>query len=322
MEISARMSVKVSIIIPTYNRGDLLSTAVNSVLCQTFTDFELIIVDDCSTDNTQETIADFEDSRISTYRHIRNKGPATSRNTGIVNARGEFIAFLDDDDEWLPRMLELLVPLLEESIPQVALIYGWSDKIDDSSGRLMPSYRSTLAGNVFENELKMEGLTALSSALVRASAIREVGGFDERYSYYGEDSNFLCRIFRRYHVACCPVVVTITHVKHRYSRLTDPGYEVWRRSSATRRMFLEDFEYELRDIPKARSALLRQLAHSELLCAERRSALTALMAAVKLDPVSTLARYIWRLLWTFIWYATPLSRFREQVKTAKRIMFS
>jgi len=96
---------RVSVVIPTYNRGSLLPRAIRSVLNQTFTDFELIVVDDASTDDTQRVVKGFSDLRVRYFRHERNRGGAAARNTGIGAARGEFIAFLDSDDEWLETRL-------------------------------------------------------------------------------------------------------------------------------------------------------------------------------------------------------------------------
>ena len=96
----------VSVIIPTYNRAHLVGRAIRSVLAQTFRDFELIVVDDSSTDDTEDVIGSFADPRIRYLRHETNRGGATARNTGIRVACGEYIAFLDSDDEWLPEKLE------------------------------------------------------------------------------------------------------------------------------------------------------------------------------------------------------------------------
>jgi len=92
---------KVSVIIPTYNRAHLIGRAIQSVLNQTYQDFELIVVDDGSTDNTNEVIKEFsqKDKRILYIKHDKNKGGSAARNTGIKAARGEYIAFQDSDDE-------------------------------------------------------------------------------------------------------------------------------------------------------------------------------------------------------------------------------
>lgn len=97
---------KVSTIIPTYNRAQTLSRAINSVLQQTYPSLELIVVDDGSTDNTSEVVKSFNDPRIRFVCHGRNRGASAARNTGIKEAKGEYIAFNDSDDEWLPQKLE------------------------------------------------------------------------------------------------------------------------------------------------------------------------------------------------------------------------
>ena len=95
-----KISPIVSVIIPTYNRENLVSQAIQSVLNQTYRDFELIVVDDASIDNTQKIVNNFNDSRIRYICHKQNAGVSVAQNTGIAKARGEYIAFLDSDDEW------------------------------------------------------------------------------------------------------------------------------------------------------------------------------------------------------------------------------
>ena len=95
----------VSVIIPTHNRSDFLRSAIASVLNQTYQDFELIVVDDASTDNTAEAVAEFNDERIKLLRHDTNKGGSAARNTGILASECDYIALLDDDDEWLLEKL-------------------------------------------------------------------------------------------------------------------------------------------------------------------------------------------------------------------------
>ena len=93
----------VSVILPTYNRARLVSRSINSVLKQTYNNFELIIIDDGSTDNTKQIINSFNDNRIVYLKHNHNKHASAARNTGIAKSKGELIAFLDDDDQWLPK---------------------------------------------------------------------------------------------------------------------------------------------------------------------------------------------------------------------------
>ena len=133
MRVDPFKSPRVTVVIPTYNRGDLLPRAVNSVLAQTYSDFELILVDDCSFDNTQDVIHDFEDPRIRSIRHEVNRGAAATRNTGIAHARGEYIAYLDDDDECTSNRLADQVALLDSG-PDIGMVYGWIEEINDATG--------------------------------------------------------------------------------------------------------------------------------------------------------------------------------------------
>ncbi len=103
-----------SIILTTYNRSQFLPRAIGSVLQQTFTDFELIIVDDHSTDNTQQVVAEFSDNKIIYIQQPRNQGVSAARNAGIQKAKGEYICFLDDDDEYLPEFLQEIQHFLKK----------------------------------------------------------------------------------------------------------------------------------------------------------------------------------------------------------------
>ena len=127
----------VAVIIPTYNRAALLIEALNSVLAQTFQDFEVIIVDDGSTDDTADRLKPFlTDSRVRYVRQI-NGGPARARNYGIREAHGEFIALLDSDDLWLPTKLEKQVALLRAN-PEIGLVYSDVTWIDANAQPMQP----------------------------------------------------------------------------------------------------------------------------------------------------------------------------------------
>ncbi len=108
---------KVSIITPVYNSGEYIYDTINSVLAQTYTNWEMIIVDDCSTDNTRQIAECFckKDERIKLIKHTKNQGVATARNTALENASGEYIAFLDGDDLWSEKKLEKQVAFMEEN---------------------------------------------------------------------------------------------------------------------------------------------------------------------------------------------------------------
>jgi glycosyltransferase involved in cell wall biosynthesis len=103
----------VSVVLPTFNRAHLLKSALASVLSQTYKNLEIIVVDDASTDDTQQVVAVIKDHRLRYIRHVATKGGSAARNTGILAAIGSYIAFLDDDDEWYPEKVEAQLEWLD-----------------------------------------------------------------------------------------------------------------------------------------------------------------------------------------------------------------
>jgi len=114
---------KVSIIIPTYNRAHLIERSIRSILNQTYEDFELLIVDDGSTDNTKEVVEGIVDARIRYISCATNGGAAKARNVGIAEAKYDYIAFQDSDDEWHPDKLEKQMKVMETASPDTGLVY-------------------------------------------------------------------------------------------------------------------------------------------------------------------------------------------------------
>jgi len=169
----------VSVVISTYNRAHLVERAIRSVLNQTYRDFELIVVDDASSDNTREVVDNFHNERIRYMRHDDNKGAPEARNTGIKNAGGRYIAFLDDDDEWLPNKLEKQVAKMEEVPGEVGLIYsGW--EIRESEGEIIHGrYYPQFKGDVSEKLLMGPLVGSVSKVLVKKECFDKVGLFDE-----------------------------------------------------------------------------------------------------------------------------------------------
>ena len=109
------MNELVSIIMPSYNTARYISDSINSVLSQTYNNWELIIIDDCSTDNTIDVVKSFKDSRIILLQNEKNSGAALSRNYALREAKGKWIAFLDSDDVWVPEKLEKQIAFMEEN---------------------------------------------------------------------------------------------------------------------------------------------------------------------------------------------------------------
>ena len=171
----------VSIIIPTYNREHLLGRAIQSILNQTYQDFELIIVDDGSTDNTEKLVRKFNSERIKYIRHGENKGPSTARNTGIKSAKGDYIAFQDSDDEWMPEKLEKQIGAFEVAPPEVGIVYtGWYAVINNKKRYLPPAGVNPKDGDLFSTLLR-RSLLGTPAALIKRECFERAGMFDERF---------------------------------------------------------------------------------------------------------------------------------------------
>lgn len=124
----------VSIIMPSWNTGKFISESIHSVLNQTYTNWELLIVDDCSTDNTNDVVNTFSDNRIKYFKNEKNSGAALTRNRAIKEARGEWIAFLDSDDLWKPEKLEKQINFMKKN--NYSFTYHEYVKIDEDSNPL------------------------------------------------------------------------------------------------------------------------------------------------------------------------------------------
>lgn len=115
------MNELVSIIMPSYNTARFIDKTIESVLKQTYKNWELLIVDDCSTDNTDEIVSKYDDKRIIYLKNQKNSGAAVSRNKALKNAKGKWIAFLDSDDLWYPTKLEEQINYMKKNKSQIAI---------------------------------------------------------------------------------------------------------------------------------------------------------------------------------------------------------
>ncbi|MGH2538034.1 MAG: glycosyltransferase family 2 protein [Candidatus Promineifilaceae bacterium] len=192
---------KISVIVPTYNRAHYLSQAIESVLQQTFDDFELIIVDDGSTDSTGEVVASFQDRRIIYDRQPRNERGAT-RNRGVALSQAPYLTFLDDDDWYLPHKLEAQVRTLDERDDIGMVIGGW-DRVDDA-GRLVRAERPWLHHpQPALRDWLFAAMAHVAAVAVRRHWFQQVGGFDSELAP-AEDTDLWFRLA----LAGCPTAWT------------------------------------------------------------------------------------------------------------------
>jgi glycosyltransferase involved in cell wall biosynthesis len=188
------MMTTVTVIIPTFNRAEKVARAISSVIGQTFADFEIIVVDDGSQDNTEHAVAQFGES-LTYIAHTSNLGVSAARNTGIKKSSSPLIAFLDSDDYWLPEKLAAQVEFFNNHPEAVACqtAESWirnGRRVNPKKKHLKPS------GEIFEPSLKL-CLVSPSAVMLKRTLLEEVGLFDEGFPAC-EDYDLWLRIACRY----------------------------------------------------------------------------------------------------------------------------
>lgn len=166
----------ISVVIPAYNAERTILETVGSVLQQTFSDFELIVINDGSKDRTVELLQSIKDERLKVFSY-ENGGLPVARNRGLSRSTGEFIAFVDADDLWAPDKLELQLAALQQH-PEAGVAYSWTSIIDEQGKPLYDNAPSFFEGNVYAQLLIGDFIYSGSNTLIRREAIESVGGFD------------------------------------------------------------------------------------------------------------------------------------------------
>lgn len=192
----------VSIIIPTYNRAQLLGRVIESVLNQTYDNIEILVVDDGSTDNTQKLLKSLYEGKVR-YFYQANKGPSAARNLGFINSQGNLIGFLDSDDYYLPENIFEKVKVLEEN-PNIDWVYSdWYEIVNNGTPQRRPILEKMKADlgekeNIFSLlVINGGGLIQTNAALIRSHCISNINGFDENFRSL-EDVDFFIRLSRYY----------------------------------------------------------------------------------------------------------------------------
>lgn len=191
----------ISVVIPVYNGEKTILETIKSVLNQTFSDFELIIINDGSHDKTLEMVEHIQDSRLKVFSYP-NAGLSASRNRGFSRASGEYISFIDADDLWTPDKLEAQLTALQEN-PKAGVAYSWTNYINESGHFCHRGSYLTVTGNVQGKLLLLNFLENGSNPLIRRQALTEVGGFDESL-LAAEDWDMWLRLAARYDFVCVP----------------------------------------------------------------------------------------------------------------------
>jgi glycosyltransferase involved in cell wall biosynthesis len=192
-----------SVVIPVYNGQNTIRQTIESVLNQTLSDLEVIVIDDGSIDRTLEVIQNIYDPRLKVFSYP-NAGVAVSRNRGISHAEGDFISFIDADDLWTPDKLEAQFKALQEN-PHASVAYSWTDCIDESGQFSRRGSYISANGDVYSKLLLIDFIESGSNPLIRRQALIEVGNFDPAV-VPSEDRDMWMRLAARYHFVVVPAV--------------------------------------------------------------------------------------------------------------------
>jgi glycosyltransferase involved in cell wall biosynthesis len=192
---------EVSVVIPTYNRASLLKRSIESVLNQSYTDFEIVVVDDASTDRTLEVIGTFRDSRIKYFRREKNGGEAAARNTGIGCAKGRYIASHDSDDEWMREKLAKQMLVFEASSEVVGVVYTGFWRTEGEKRRYFPSPGLERTEGDIHKEILKGNFVGTPTTLIKKECFEKVGLFDEKL-FHLVDWEMWIRISEYYQFRC------------------------------------------------------------------------------------------------------------------------
>lgn len=201
---------EVSVILPAYNAHSTIKDTIISVLNQTFSDFELIIINDGSTDDTLEVVGRIDDSRIQVHTNT-NSGPSATRNKGIELAQGNYITFIDSDDMWTEQKLEYQYKALSNQ-PDYDVAYSWTLFMDISGNILHPVRSVDFSGFVFDELINYNFIGSGSNILVSRDAVIKTGYFNTEYKL-SEDWDYSLRLAKSFKFVCVPQF----HIQYRQS---------------------------------------------------------------------------------------------------------
>ena len=208
MQENESIAPLVSVVIPMYNRERVIGRAVESVLQQTLSDFELIIVDDGSADNSCEVVESYDDSRIRLIRNTQNRGANFCRNVGIKESKGKYIAFQDSDDEWTTDKLEVQISYMQEK--KLKASFGPYRVLDTS--QIVPDDFQQFVNDksLIREVLKKYNIVGTPTLVIEKCIVNDIGGFDERLPRM-QDYEYAIRIVKKYDMGCCPDILLHVH---------------------------------------------------------------------------------------------------------------
>lgn len=294
-----RQAPIVSVIIPTFNRANLVGRAIRSVLNQTFQDFEIIVVDDGSKDNTEQVVKGFKDSRMVYVKHRQNRGVSVARNTGLKLATGKYMAFLDSDDEYVPEKLETNICELKHSSCDVGFVYSnvwWVQR----PGRKRPLFEKGEGTKVLAYGKRFEHLCKKHvppDSIVLKKDCAATERFDEELPAF-EDREFWFNISMKYQGTYIDESLVLCHRQNRGEGIcTNPIHQL-----TAVDILLNRYSGQLRGFSSAYSALLGFKGHLLCVLGKPVEGREYFLSAIKTHPPNV--RYI--ILYLISIFGSPL----------------
>jgi glycosyltransferase involved in cell wall biosynthesis len=276
-------SPAVSVIIPTHNRADFIGETLASVCAQTFPDFEVIVADDGSTDNTKEVVTSLGDTRIRYFWQPQSGGlPARVRNKAIGLSRGRYIAFLDSDDLWLPNKLEIQVPYMEAH-PEVGFVFTNSEGFSSTKEKWR-LVKFGLNRKATLEDLLRENFIPMLTVLVRRTCLETVGGLCEDPAVNAiEDYELWLRLATRYPFQYIPVLTARYRVHGKNLQATDMIASTQRLVTVVRR-FEKSRGIPRKSFRRGLAAHYRRLARAHALAGNKEEYIRALIFSWECYP--------------------------------------
>ena len=235
----------VSIITITYNRADLIHRCIESIQKQTYLNYEHIIVDGASTDNTERVVKSYNDIHIK-YIKLKNRGPQIQMKAGSNLAQGKYVTFLDDDDEYLPSKIEKQVALFETLPEEYGIVYCWMTYYNfNEPDKIIRIHKTELKGFVGDIAPSKPLITGTPTILLRRSVFEKFGGtFNDSIGYLMSDWELCARICQKYKVDYVPESLVRVYINHGHARLTNNFYsDKAKKGILFHTHFLNEFKY-------------------------------------------------------------------------------
>lgn len=305
----------ISVITLTRNRSKLISRAVKSVLNQTYKNIEYIIVDGASEDETQKILEKYrkEDNRIIYIRQNVNIKPIISIDYAFSISKGEYITFLDDDDEYLPEKIEKQYKLLNSLPEDYGFVYCWMDYYDDKTGNLIREHHETLRGDV-RNEIILNGgaLGGTPTLFFRQEAFKKLGGWSKKIKL-PSDYEMRVRAAHLFKTDYVPKVLVKVHINHGYSRqMTDMqkmNYNNIQNKIEFKEYFLTEFKETYKKHPKMKNYLYLQIIKLSLMINDCEKAEKYFAQSFKMNPFNIkIYRYLLSGIYNYLKYKKQLKQ--------------